>query len=69
MTKFTGFKEALKQRNGMDKWRTWSEPSHRFRIGGCPSTLGIFQRFALNAAYPNADQMHVVTARLAEGGG
>ena len=35
LTHFTGFKQAMKRRNGMrDQWRTWSTITHRVRFGG-----------------------------------
>lgn len=61
ITRFYGFREALKMKNGMDKWRTWDTISHDSKFGGRntrDSATFHWPNFCDACQNPEADIMH-----------
>lgn len=59
-TKFVGFKEALKRRNGMAAWRQWTERPMDSVMGKGSTNLHVAM-WCIKCRKPDIDMMHVVT--------
>jgi hypothetical protein len=58
LTKFTGFKEALKRHDGMSKWRTWGTITHKVRFGHGATTFHN-KLWCIACRAPDSGQMHI----------
>jgi hypothetical protein len=58
LTKFTGFREALKRHRGMKIWRTWGTVTHKVRFGFGGTTFH-FPKWCIACRAPDSGQMHI----------